>query len=362
MGRNVVFVFIVKQKLGRYSMLLAVVPILMELRKRQVPLANEFKKDKKLMRLERMENVLNEIEMENQDVSYLFRGLPNDHFLCTENMMFILQIKLMRLDDLDFNIEESDTIYEISPVSIEEKIAWLTIAIYSMATEKSFIEFGLNSTPQNALTTNQKKTREIRIPDSEVDLGKALELGYVFQPHDQPFVTHIFNVYARTQNTGNMAIPEDKQIDEQIKLIKPLNGGFKSNLIIPLIRNNKNAIQHNDAFQKKKLTHDGTSNRKVAGINLPHNQKYSNVKEMLSSNGKSPEKNNRNAKNRALTTNSVQRGVGGRMATQNAFNKTNPKSKPGWFVGSDIMEMPEFKARTISTNFSLRKKQRNLQE
>ena len=34
MGRNVVFVFIVKQKLGRYSMLLAVVPILMELRKR----------------------------------------------------------------------------------------------------------------------------------------------------------------------------------------------------------------------------------------------------------------------------------------------------------------------------------------
>ena len=30
-----------------------------------MPLANEFKKDKKLMRLERMENVLNEIEMEN---------------------------------------------------------------------------------------------------------------------------------------------------------------------------------------------------------------------------------------------------------------------------------------------------------
>jgi hypothetical protein len=126
---------------GRYNMLLAVVPILMELRKRLGPLCGEFKKEKKLTELERMESVLNEINMESLDISYLFNGIPMEHFLLNDNMLFILQTKLIRLEDLDFNIEESDAIYEISPIAIEEKIAWMTISIYSMATEKSFIEF-----------------------------------------------------------------------------------------------------------------------------------------------------------------------------------------------------------------------------
>lgn len=120
---------------------------------------------------------------------------------------------------MDFNIEESDAIYEISPIAIEEKIAWMTISIYSMATEKSFIEFNLNTTSTNFHTTNnnQVKRRDFRIPDSEVDLGKSLELCYIFLPHDIPFVTHIFNVYSRTQNTGNLSIPEDNPMDETVK-------------------------------------------------------------------------------------------------------------------------------------------------
>jgi hypothetical protein len=59
--------------------------------------------------------------------------------------------------------------------------------------------------------------REFRIPDSEVDLGKSLELCYIFLPHDIPFVTHIFNVYSRTQNTGNLSIPEDNPMVETMK-------------------------------------------------------------------------------------------------------------------------------------------------
>jgi hypothetical protein len=88
-----------------------------------------------------MESVLNEINMESLDISYLFNGIPIEHFLLNDNMLYIIQRKLIRLKDLDFNIEESDAIYEISPIAIEEKIAWMTISIYSMATEKNFIKF-----------------------------------------------------------------------------------------------------------------------------------------------------------------------------------------------------------------------------
>lgn len=56
--------------------------------------------------------------MESLDISYLFNGIPADHFLINDNMLYILQIKLIRLEDLDFNIEESDAIYELSPVAI----------------------------------------------------------------------------------------------------------------------------------------------------------------------------------------------------------------------------------------------------
>lgn len=51
-------------------MLLAVVPILIELRKRLMPLAVEFKKEKRVSELERMETVINEINMESIDISY----------------------------------------------------------------------------------------------------------------------------------------------------------------------------------------------------------------------------------------------------------------------------------------------------
>ena len=70
-------------------MLIAVVPILMELRKRIAPLATEFKKEKKIAELERMEAILSEINMESLDISYLFNGIPNDHFLLNDNMLFI---------------------------------------------------------------------------------------------------------------------------------------------------------------------------------------------------------------------------------------------------------------------------------
>ena len=51
-------------------MLLAVTPILIELRKRLCPLANEFKKEKRVTELERMEAIISEINMESIDISY----------------------------------------------------------------------------------------------------------------------------------------------------------------------------------------------------------------------------------------------------------------------------------------------------
>lgn len=91
----------------------------------------------------------------------------------------------------------------------------------------------------------------------------------MFLPHDIPFVIHIFNVYSRTQNTGNLSIPEDKTIDETVRLVKPLNGGYKSNHIIPLIRNNKYTILKNLVFQKNRNKGDPPNIKKNSGLVLP---------------------------------------------------------------------------------------------
>ena len=341
---------------GRYNMLLAVTPILIELRKRLCPQANEFKKEKRVLELERMEAIISEINMESIDISYQFNGLPNDHFLLQDTMLFILQIKLIRFEDLDFGIDESDAIYEISPISIFEKISWMTISIYSMATEKSFIEFGQNT---NSQVLNTKRSREFRIPDSEVDLGKALELCYVFLPHDIPFVIHIFNVYSRTQNTGNLSIPEDKQIDEQVRQIKPQNGGYKSNHIIPQIRNNKFTILKNEAFQKKKTkTQDLNFKKNTMGIQPSRINNENDSMSLIQNYG---ERSSviMNVGHRKKNTNLFGETVKEKplhKTTSNFTGKGTTRSKPEWFVGAEIVQQPEFKHRTNYTSFAFRRR------
>lgn len=51
--------------------------------------------------------------------------------------------------------------------------------------------------------------------------------------------------------------------------MKPLNGGYKSNYIIPLIRNNKFTVLKNMGFQKKRNRTEPPNIKKTSGITLP---------------------------------------------------------------------------------------------
>lgn len=73
---------------------------------------------------------------------------------------------------------------------------------------------------------------------SEVDLGKTLELCYMFMPHNIPISSQIFSVFEKTQSMANQSIPEDEELDMKVKLVKPLKGGSKGTFFIPLIREN----------------------------------------------------------------------------------------------------------------------------
>lgn len=77
---------------------------------------------------------------------------------------------------------------------------------------------------------------------SEVDLGKTLELCYMFLPHNIPISAQIFNVFEKTQSMANQSIPEDTELEMKVKLVKPLKGGPRSTFFIPLIRENSKKL------------------------------------------------------------------------------------------------------------------------
>lgn len=59
--------------------------------------------------------------------------------------------------------------------------------------------------PGNLKQSTEFLTRKIESL-SEVDLGKALELAYLFLPEQMPWVILIFKIYERTKQESNMII------------------------------------------------------------------------------------------------------------------------------------------------------------
>lgn len=124
---------------------------------------------------------------------------------------------------------------EITESSILEKIAFVVISLYVLATEHRFLEHKKNA--ENVFYKflfdyiAEPKKRQ-----SELFLSKAVEIAFSYLSDNFPFVSQIFNVFKKFELNRGKQIPENNEDEDQYRYLLPIKNGFRSGLIIPVVK------------------------------------------------------------------------------------------------------------------------------
>ena len=138
---------------------------------------------------------------------------------------------------------------EITESSILEKIAFVVISLYVLATEHRFLEHKKNA--ENVFYKflfdyiAEPKKRQ-----SELFLSKAVEIAFSYLSDNFPFVSQIFNVFKKFELNRGKHIPENNEDEDQYRYLLPVKNGFRSGLIIPVVKVNGEKSQNIFDFSK----------------------------------------------------------------------------------------------------------------
>ena len=169
------------------------------------------------------------------DLGYIYESYYPAHWMMHSTILSIAQLSFLTPDDLFF--VQTSVQEEVCPEITVEKLGLLSICFYAISTEYRFLE-----RKDDFIANIGKKIPPLKcsVPESEVYLGRAVEVAYSFLHHEMPFVLQIFNVFRRFQAQINVAIPEDTEVIERWIYVTPYKGGFHNKSIIPLVRRNNN--------------------------------------------------------------------------------------------------------------------------
>lgn len=225
------------------------IPIAVELKKHIEISYPAFRHHRKVKQISLLLANLRGIDIPSLDMGYLYRALDPEeksHYLFRLSIVEIVEMRLLSLRDLDFESDYRGAFFQTSCISFAEKVSWLVIGLYAIAVEKNHVEESL-AKPRKA-SMGLPKPAEVRVPDSEVDMSKALELAYLFLPKKMPWVFRIFQIYENLKRELNLAIPEDGEVNQKVRFLKPLKGGYKTQMI-PLIRENERELRNPAYFR-----------------------------------------------------------------------------------------------------------------
>ena len=128
---------------------------------------------------------------------------------------------------------------EITETSILEKIAFVAVSLYALATEHRFLENAKNvgNTFYKFLGSYMNNASDKK---SEIYLTKAVELAILYLSDTFPFVSQIFCVYSKFELNRSKCIPENHEEEGRYEFVQPFKNGFRSALVIPVIKVHNN--------------------------------------------------------------------------------------------------------------------------
>jgi hypothetical protein len=145
-------------------------------------------------------------------LGFLNQNLYHDYLNITNIM------KLKRLDFRDvYGVRNPDLI--LTRENLMERVMLLITSYFCMGTELRFLKQMMVEGFEDSI-------------DSEFWHGKALELAIKFLPGDAPLVKHIVSSYQKHHSPSFEQIPEDQEVESEVKIIRP-NDGITYNKLAP---------------------------------------------------------------------------------------------------------------------------------
>lgn len=135
----------------------------------------------------------------------------------------IMQLQPVSLRDM---LEQGKNELELTREAFITKISFLAVSYFCYSTEIRFI-LQMKEDPSWDPTEKQS--------ESEFWHAKALEIACSFLPGDCPLVNHINLSYQKHFAPSKQTINEDEQSQDNVKVIKPLNG-IENQKFTPIIR------------------------------------------------------------------------------------------------------------------------------
>jgi len=115
-----------------------------------------------------------------------------------------------------------DNSHELSRDAMLEKIILLTVSYFCVGTELRFLNRPEDSgrIEKREQVDKEKRTKK---EQSEMWHAQALEASARFLPSECPLVAHVITNYQKHHSPALTTIPEDEPLDEDLKIVRPLN-------------------------------------------------------------------------------------------------------------------------------------------
>ena len=114
-----------------------------------------------------------------------------------------------------------DNSHELSRDAMLEKIILLTVSYFCVGTELRFL-----NRPEDSGRDKKdsiEKDKRVKKEHSEMWHAQALEASARFLPSECPLVAHVITNYQKHHSPALTTIPEDQPLEEDLKVVRPLN-------------------------------------------------------------------------------------------------------------------------------------------
>jgi len=128
----------------------------------------------------------------------------------------------MSLEELNLHIDNS---HELSRDAMLEKIILLSVSYFCVGTELRFLSSNVSSIKPAKQVYGEMPDPDQKYvkADSEMWHAMALETSGTFLPSECPLVSHVIMSYQKHHSPAMTAIPEDEVLEEELKVVRPLN-------------------------------------------------------------------------------------------------------------------------------------------
>ena len=153
-----------------------------------------------------------------------------DDWIFNLNIGNVMHLLPMSLEELNLHVDNS---HELSRDAMLEKIILLSVSYFCVGTELRFLSKQFNAGKSGAKgeqgaggiedMESGADAKKYRLEDSEMWHAMALETCGTFLPSECPLVSHMIMSFQKHHSPAMTSIPEDTVLDEDIKVLRPLN-------------------------------------------------------------------------------------------------------------------------------------------